>query len=208
LPCLDQESSDLVDCRYSASDESQPDTVKGLQIELILAVEQFQPEKMNVRMSGEQPSYSRVLTVSGIGKIVYTASQRGLVISTAIALAKVICAPRGNRPSKISTDALKAGGATWADVVKTHTFVTDFDEFQKCADVGVRYLGVATPTSTTVSVTRLASPDFMIQIKLVAVVNSGARTPSLRESSCLSPCLADRQALYGYCEPAAPMAFR
>jgi enamine deaminase RidA (YjgF/YER057c/UK114 family) len=49
---------------------------------------------------------------------------------------------------------LKAAGATWADVVKTNTFVTDFDEFQKCGDVRMRYLGVATPTSTTVGVTR------------------------------------------------------
>ena len=67
---------------------------------------------------------------------------------------------------------LKAAGATWADVVKTNTFVTDFDEFQKCADIRMRYLGVATPTSTTVGVTRLAGPDFMVEIELVAVVNS------------------------------------
>ena len=67
---------------------------------------------------------------------------------------------------------LKAAGASWADVVKTNTFVTDFDEFQKCGDVRMRYLGVATPTSTTVGVTRLAGPDFMIEIEAVAVVNS------------------------------------
>ena len=67
---------------------------------------------------------------------------------------------------------LTAAGATWADVVKTNTFVTDFDEFQKCADIRMRYLGVATPTSTTVGVTRLAGPDFMIEIEAVAVVNS------------------------------------
>jgi 2-iminobutanoate/2-iminopropanoate deaminase len=66
---------------------------------------------------------------------------------------------------------LKAAGATWADV-KTNTFVTDFDEFQKCGDVRMRYLGVATPASTTVGVTRLAGPDFMVGIELVAVVNS------------------------------------
>ena len=52
------------------------------------------------------------------------------------------------------------------------TFVTDFDEFQKCGDVRMRYLGVATPTSTTVGVARLAGPDFMIEIEAVAVVNS------------------------------------
>src|SRR5437868_3915517 len=46
------------------------------------------------------------------------------------------------------------------------TFVTDFDEFQKCADIRMRYLGVATPTSTTLGVTHLAGPEFMIQIKV------------------------------------------
>jgi len=54
-----------------------------------------------------------------------------------------------------------------AVTVKTNTFVTDFDEFQKCGDVRMRYFGVATPTSTTVG----ASPDFMIEIEAVAVVN-------------------------------------
>jgi enamine deaminase RidA (YjgF/YER057c/UK114 family) len=55
--------------------------------------------------------------------------------------------------------------------VKANTFVTDFDAFQKCADVRMRYFGVATPTSTTVGVTRLAGADFMIEIEAVAVVN-------------------------------------
>ena len=43
---------------------------------------------------------------------------------------------------------------------------------QKCGDVRMRYIGVATPTSTTVGVTRLAGPDFMVEIEAVAVVNS------------------------------------
>ena len=36
----------------------------------------------------------------------------------------------------------------------------------------MRHFGVATPTSTTVGVIRLAGPDFMIEIEAVAVVNS------------------------------------
>jgi enamine deaminase RidA (YjgF/YER057c/UK114 family) len=42
---------------------------------MTLKIERFQPEGMNVRMSGGQPSYSHVVTVSGTGKIVYTAGQ-------------------------------------------------------------------------------------------------------------------------------------
>src|SRR5258708_5948444 len=136
-----------------------------------LKIERFQPEGMNVRMSGGQASYSHVVTVSGTGKLVYTAGQ----------LARDIdgnCVGKGDMRAQMEQTfqnldrCLKAAGATWADVVKTNTFVTDFDEFQKCGDIRMRYLGVATPTSTTVGVTRLAGPDFMIEIEAVAVVNS------------------------------------
>ncbi len=65
----------------------------------------------------------------------------------------------------------RAAGATWADVVKTNTYVADVDEFQKCADVRMRDFGAATPTSTTVGVTRLGGPDFMVEIEAVAIVN-------------------------------------
>src|SRR5882757_1747554 len=138
---------------------------------MTLKIERFQPEGMNVRISNGQPSYSHVVTVSGAGKIVYTAGQ----------LARDIdgnCVGKGDMRAQLEQTfqnldrCLKAAGATWADVVKTNTFVTDFDEFQKCADVRMRYIGVATPTSTTVGVTRLAGPDFMVEIEAVAVVNS------------------------------------
>jgi enamine deaminase RidA (YjgF/YER057c/UK114 family) len=138
---------------------------------MVLKIERFQPEGMNVRMSGGKPSYSHAVTVSGTGNIVYTAGQ----------LARDIdgnCVGKGDMRAQMEQTfqnldrCLKAAGATWADVVKTNTFVTDFDEFQKCADIRMRYLGVATPTSTTVGVTRLAGPDFMIEIEAVAVVNS------------------------------------
>ena len=108
---------------------------------MVLKIERFQPEGMNIRMSGGKPSYSHVVTVSGSGKIVYTAGQ----------LARDIdgnCVGKGDMRAQME------------------------HEFQKCADIRMRYLGVATPTSTTVGVTRLAGPDYMIEIEAVAVVNS------------------------------------
>ena len=137
---------------------------------MAIKVERFQPEGMNVRMSAGKPSYSHVVTVSGTGKLVYTAGQLardagGKIVGPGDMRAQL------EQTFKNLDACLKAAGATWADVVKTNTFVTDFDEFQKCADVRMRYLGVATPTSTTVGVTRLAGPDFMVEIEAVAVVN-------------------------------------
>src|ERR1700761_5718134 len=136
---------------------------------MALKIERLQPEGMNIRLSNGQPSYSHVVTVSGTGKIVYTAGQ----------LARDIdgnCVGKGNMRAQMEQTfqnlirCSKAAGGTWADVVKTNTYVTVFDEFFKCPDIRMRSFGVATPTNTTVGVTRLAGPDFMVEIKAVAVV--------------------------------------
>jgi reactive intermediate/imine deaminase len=137
---------------------------------MVLKIERFQPEGMHIRRSGGQPAYSHVVTVDGSGKIVYIAGQLARD-------ADGNCVGKGDMRAQMEQTfqnldrCLKAAGATWADVVKTNTFVTDFDEFQKCGDVRMRYFGVATPTSTTVGVTRLADPDCMIEIEAVAVVD-------------------------------------
>src|SRR6266446_1532848 len=122
--------------------------------QMTLKIERFQPEGMNVRISNGQPSYSHVVTVSGAGKIVYTAGQ----------LARDIdgnCVGKGDMRAQLEQTFQNLDRC-----LKTNTFVTDFDEFQKCADVRMRYIGVATPTSTTVGVTRLAGPDFMVEIEI------------------------------------------
>jgi 2-iminobutanoate/2-iminopropanoate deaminase len=137
---------------------------------MALKIERFQPEGMNVRMSGGRPAYSHVVTASGAGKIVYIAGQLARN-------ADGNCVGKGDMRAQMEQTfqnldrCLKAAGATWADIVKTNTFVTDFDEFQKCGDVRMRYFGVATPTSTTVGVTRLADPDAMIEIEAIAIID-------------------------------------
>src|SRR5499427_9238261 len=99
---------------------------------MVLKIERFQPEGMNVRMSGGKPSYSHAVAVSGSGKIVYTAGQ----------LARDIdgnCVGKGDMRAQMEQTfqnldrCLKAAGATGRR--RQDTFVTDFDEFQKCADI-------------------------------------------------------------------------
>ena len=136
---------------------------------MALKIERFQPEGMNIRMSGGKPSYSHVVTVSGAGKIVYTAGQ----------LARDIdgnCVGKGDMRAQMEQTfqnldrCLKAAGATWADVVKTNTFVTNYQEFSKHSDVRMRYFGVASPTSTTIQISGLAQPEAMVEIEMIAVV--------------------------------------
>jgi enamine deaminase RidA (YjgF/YER057c/UK114 family) len=66
--------------------------------------------------------------------------------------------------------ALAAAGATLQDVVKTNTYVTDIEEFFKHTDVRMEYFG-ALPTSTTVEVRRLAHPDLLVEIEVIAVLD-------------------------------------
>jgi len=67
-----------------------------------------------------------LVTVSGGAKIVYTAGQSARDIDGN-------CVGKGDLRAQMKQTyqnldrCLKAAGATWADVVKTNTFVTDFD---------------------------------------------------------------------------------
>jgi enamine deaminase RidA (YjgF/YER057c/UK114 family) len=136
---------------------------------MTLKVERLQPEGMNIRMSGGKPSYSHVVAISGTGKLIYTAGQ----------LARDIdgnCVGKGDMRAQMEQvfqnldRCLTAAGATWADVVKTNTFVTDYAEFSKNSDVRMRYIGVAGPTSTTIQISGLAQPGAMVEIEAIAVV--------------------------------------
>src|SRR5436189_5765988 len=66
---------------------------------------------------------------------------------------------------------LEAAGATLADIVKTNTYVTDYQEFSKHGDMRLRYFGPATPTSATVQISRLADPEALVEIQAIAVAD-------------------------------------
>ena len=137
---------------------------------MAVRVERFQPSGMDVRMQEGKAAYSHVVTVTGSGKLVFIAGQLARDASGNIV------GPNDMRAQLEQTfknlDAcLKAAGATWADVIKTNTFVTDYDAFSRCRDVRMRYFGVATPTSTTIRISGLAQPEAMVEIEMIAVVN-------------------------------------
>jgi enamine deaminase RidA (YjgF/YER057c/UK114 family) len=86
------------------------------------------------------------------------------------------CVGRGDMRAQIEQvgenikAALEAAGATLADIVKTTTYVTDMDEYFKHQDMRLRFFSQALPTSTTVQVSRLSRPEFMVEIEAFAIV--------------------------------------
>ena len=67
---------------------------------------------------------------------------------------------------------LSAAGATFADVVKVTTFLTDISDRARINPVRQEFFGDARPASTLVEVSALVVPEFLIEIEAVAVVPS------------------------------------
>ena len=67
--------------------------------------------------------------------------------------------------------ALEAAGASLSDLVRTLTFVTDIEEFFRHMDERMKYF-FASPTSSTIQISRLSHPDFMIEVEAMAVIPS------------------------------------
>ena len=136
---------------------------------MAMQIDRIQPAGMNVRMQQGKPAYSHVVTVRGPGKTIYIAGQlardaEGRIVGPGDMRAQL------EQTFRNLDACLKAAGATWGDVVKTNTFVTDYQAFSQCADVRMRYFGVASPTSTTVRISGLAQPEAMVEIEMIAVV--------------------------------------
>jgi 2-iminobutanoate/2-iminopropanoate deaminase len=132
--------------------------------------EKIQPQGMHIVMRAGQPAYTHVVTVSGTGKMIFLAGQlardaNGNLVGKGDMRAQI------QQVGENLKAGLEAAGATLADLVKTNTFVTDYEEYAKHGDMRLRYFGPATPTSTTVQISRLADPDAMIEIEAIAVID-------------------------------------
>lgn len=135
---------------------------------MALKIERFQPPGMDVRMQEGKAAYSHVVTVAGDGKLIFIAGQLGRDAGGNIVSGGMRA--QMEQTFKNLDACLKAVGATWADVVKTNTYVTDYEAFSQCRDVRMRYLSVATPTSTTIRISGLAQPEAMLEIEMIAAV--------------------------------------
>jgi Endoribonuclease L-PSP len=61
-------------------------------------------------------------------------------------------------------------GGDYADVVKTTTFTTDVEEYHRVNDERAKYFKSDLPTSALIGVVRLAHPDLMVELEVMAVI--------------------------------------
>jgi reactive intermediate/imine deaminase len=71
--------------------------------------------------------------------------------------------------------ALKAAGATFGDVVKMNSYITDMSKAPAVREVRARYFANAAPASTFVEVKGLVRPELMLEVEVIAAVREGTR---------------------------------
>jgi enamine deaminase RidA (YjgF/YER057c/UK114 family) len=66
--------------------------------------------------------------------------------------------------------ALRAAGASMSHVVRTRMFVTNIDQWGEIGRAHAEFFGSVRPATTMVEVSRLISPDMLVEIEAEAVL--------------------------------------
>jgi reactive intermediate/imine deaminase len=67
--------------------------------------------------------------------------------------------------------AVEAAGGTLEDVCRVDVYVRHLEDFAKIHEVRAQYFTEPLPASTMVEVSKLAHPDYLIEISAIAVVS-------------------------------------
>jgi enamine deaminase RidA (YjgF/YER057c/UK114 family) len=132
----------------------------------------LQPQSMFKRVVGGKHRYSSIVVTQVPGAaFVYLSGQMARDPKTGIVVGK------GDMRAQIiqTYENIRAGldcvGATFADVVRRMTFTTDIDEYYRQSnEVFERFFTAEPSTSTLLQVSRLGSPDMLVEVQVEAIL--------------------------------------
>lgn len=125
-------------------------------------------ERMNPAGLSTPTGYSHVVSTRG-GKTVYIAGQIALDAKGQLVGPGDLAAQTRQVFENLAV-ALKAAGATFANVVKTNYYMRDASQVEIVRQIRSKYFTSELPASTLIEVPRLARAEFLIEIEVIAVV--------------------------------------
>jgi reactive intermediate/imine deaminase len=136
---------------------------------LLPAIAMAQVKRTNPPTLSKPTGYTHIVEVSGPVKTIYISGQIALDKDGKV-VGEGDMKAQAEQVFKNLEAALTAAGAKFTDVVKMNTFITDMDKAAAVREVRARYFGETTPASTLVQVVKLARPEFMLEIEVIAAV--------------------------------------
>lgn len=125
-------------------------------------------ERTNPQGLSTPTGYSHVVSARG-GRTVYIAGQVALDAQGRVVGVGDLAAQTRQVFANLDI-ALKAAGATFANVVKTNYYMRDASQVAVVREIRSKFFTTELPASTLVEVPRLANADFLIEIEVIAVV--------------------------------------
>jgi reactive intermediate/imine deaminase len=123
---------------------------------------------LNPQSLSAPTGYSHVVEVNS-GRTIYIAGQVALDRSGNL-VGKGDFAAQTKQVFENLKLALASVGATFENVVKINTYVTDMSQIQTLREIRNTYYGKNAPASTLVQIGKLAREDLMIEIEAIAVM--------------------------------------
>jgi enamine deaminase RidA (YjgF/YER057c/UK114 family) len=124
---------------------------------------------LNPNGMSQPKAYSHVVVASGT-RTVYISGQVSMDADENVVAVGDLKAQTEQVFHNLQT-ALAAVNASFEDVVKLNYYLLDMSQIQLVREVRMRYVNPERlPASTAVEVTRLAHPDFLIEIEAIAVL--------------------------------------
>ncbi len=111
--------------------------------------------------------YSQVVKV---GSTVYIAGQVGITVDGNV-VSQDDATAQARQIWRNLEAAVKSAGGALENIVKTTTYVTDIGHSAAARQVRAELFPTKPPTSTLVVVSQLASPDYLMEIEAIAVVD-------------------------------------
>ena len=111
--------------------------------------------------------YSQVVKV---GNTVYIAGQVGITIDGSV-VGKGDATAQARQIWQNLEAAVKSAGGDLENIVKTTTYGTDITHSAAARQVRAELFPTNPPTSTLLMVSQLASPDYLMEIEAIAVVD-------------------------------------
>ena len=140
-----------------------------LSLALVPVIAMAQVKRTNPPTLSKPTGYTHIVEVTGPTKLVYISGQIALD-KDGKAIGEGDMKAQAEQVFKNLEAALAAAGAKFTDVVKMNTFITDMDKAPAVREVRARYFGETTPASTLVQVVKLARPELMLEIEVIAAV--------------------------------------